>query len=92
MQGSFDGDMVLAEYNTLTVNVGVTLSSSYGLKVMKVDMTIWYNADKDLQEMNAKIEYLKVTVDYLKECLNNVTWRHQTIKNTIEWRKFMSGQ
>lgn len=63
-----------------------------GLKVMKVDMTIWYNADKDLQEMNAKIEYLKVTVDYLKECLNNVTWRHQTIKNTIEWRKFMSGQ
>ena len=63
-----------------------------GLKVMKADMSIWYNADKDLQEMNAKIEYLKVTVDYLKECLNNVTWRHQTIKNTIEWRKFMSGQ
>ena len=63
-----------------------------GLKVMKADMSIWYNADKDLQEMNAKIEYLKVTVDYVKECLNNVTWRHQTIKNTIEWRKFMSGQ
>ena len=63
-----------------------------GLKVMKADMSIWYNADIDLQEMNAKIEYLKVTVDYLKECLNNVTWRHQTIKNTIEWRKFMSGQ
>jgi hypothetical protein len=63
-----------------------------GLKVMKADMSIWYNADKDLQEMNAKIEYLKVTVAYLKECLNNVTWRHQTIKNTIEWRKFMSGQ
>ena len=63
-----------------------------GLKVMKADMQIWYNADKELQEMNARIEYLKVTVDYLKECLNNVTWRHQTIKNTIEWRKFMSGQ
>jgi hypothetical protein len=58
---------------------------------MKADMSIWYNADKDLQEMNAKIEYLKVTVDYLKECLQNVTWRHQTIKNTIEWRKFMAG-
>ena len=62
-----------------------------GLKVMKADMSIWYNADIDLQEMNAKIEYLKVTVDYLKECLQNVTWRHQTIKNTIEWRKFMAG-
>tara|TARA_Y100000758_G_scaffold290082_1_gene243350 strand:+ start:977 stop:1423 length:447 start_codon:yes stop_codon:yes gene_type:complete len=63
-----------------------------GLKPpLKADMHYWFNADKDLQEMNAKIEYLKVTVDYLKECLNNVTWRHQTIKNTIEWRKFMAG-
>ena len=48
--------------------------------------------DKDIQELNAKIEYLKVTIDYLKECMQNITWRHQTIKNTIDWRKFMAGQ
>jgi len=24
--------------------------------------------------------------------MDNITWRHQTIKNTIEWRKFMAGQ
>ena len=39
-----------------------------------------------------KIEYLKVTVDFLKECMQNITWRHQTIRNTIDWRKFMAGQ
>ena len=63
-----------------------------GLKIMKNDMNIFFNADKDLQDLNAKIEYLKVTVDFLKECMQNITWRHQTIKNTIDWRKFMAGQ
>ena len=63
-----------------------------GLKVMKNDLQIFYNSDKDIQELNAKIEYLKVTIDYLKECMQNITWRHQTIKNTIDWRKFMAGQ
>ena len=62
-----------------------------GLKVMKNDMNIFYNSDKDLQKLNVKIEYLKITIDFLKECMQNITWRHQTIKNTIEWRKFMSG-
>jgi hypothetical protein len=63
-----------------------------GLKVMKNDLQIFYNSDKDIQELNAKIEYLKVTIEYLKECMQNITWRHQTIKNTIDWRKFMAGQ
>ena len=62
------------------------------LKIMKNDMQIFFNADKDLQDLNAKIEYLKVTVDFLKECMQNITWRHQTIRNTIDWRKFMAGQ
>ena len=62
-----------------------------GLKIMKTDMNYFFNADKDLQDLNAKREYLKVTIDYLRECMQNITWRHQTIKNTIDWRKFMAG-
>ena len=62
-----------------------------GLKIMKNDLQLFYNSDTDIQELNAKIEYLKVTIDYLKECMTNITWRHQTIKNTIDWRKFMAG-
>ena len=63
-----------------------------GLKVMKNDMQIWYNADQDLQRMNGKVEYQKIIINFLKECMQNITWRHQTIKNTIDWRKFMAGQ
>ena len=62
-----------------------------GLKIMKNDLQLFYNSDTDIQELNAKIEYLKVTIDYLKECMTNITWRHQTIKTTIDWRKFMAG-
>ena len=62
-----------------------------GLKIMKNDMQIFFNADKDLQKLNAQTEYLKIQVDFLKRCMENITWRHQTIKNTIDWRKFMAG-
>ena len=62
-----------------------------GLKVMKNDMQIWYNADTDLQAISGKVAYQKIVIDFLKECMQNITWRHQTIKNTIDWRKFMAG-
>ena len=62
-----------------------------GLKIMKSDMQFFYNSDSDLREIKAKIEYLKITINFLKDCMQNITWRHQTIKNTIDWRKFMAG-
>ena len=63
-----------------------------GLKIMKNDFNYFFNADEDLVKLKAKIDYLEVTVDFIKRCMDNITWRHQTIKNTIEWRKFMAGQ
>ena len=62
-----------------------------GVNVMKADMHYFYNSDKDLMEMKAKQDYLKITIDFLKECMQNITWIHQTIRNTIDWRKFMAG-
>lgn len=63
----------------------------FDLKIMKADLHYVFNADADLQNLKAKQEYLKITIDFLKECLTNITWRHQTIRNTIDWRKFMAG-
>lgn len=62
-----------------------------GLTVLKGDMDYYYDSDPIIQEAQAKIEYLKEVVDTLREILDNVKWRHQTIKNMIEWRKFTSG-
>ena len=62
-----------------------------GLTVLKGDMDYYYDSDPVIQEAQAKIEYLKEVCDTTKEILENIKWRHQNIKNMIEWRKFTSG-
>tara|TARA_B100000524_G_scaffold310526_1_gene186827 strand:- start:21 stop:464 length:444 start_codon:yes stop_codon:yes gene_type:complete len=70
---------------------GWNLNPFDGLKIMKNDMHIFFNADEELQKMNAQVEYYKEVDAFLKRCMENITWRHQTIRNTIDWRKFMAG-
>lgn len=62
-----------------------------GLKVMKSDLNYWYESDKDIQESEAKVVYYKTMVDTLKEIIDTLRWRHQTIRNIIEVRKFEAG-
>jgi glycerophosphoryl diester phosphodiesterase len=56
-------------------------------------MNLYYgdNIPELRQEHQAKIHYLEEMCSTLKEILENVKWRHQNIKNMIEWRKFTSG-
>jgi len=60
-------------------------------KPLKGDMNYYYNSDKDIQEMQLKLEYQTVMVDTLKEILDTIRWRHQTIANIIKWRSFEAG-
>ena len=62
-----------------------------GLTVLKGDLDKWYDADPIIQEHQSKIALQREIVDTLKEIMENVKWRHQNIKNMIEWRKFTSG-
>jgi len=62
-----------------------------GLKIMKGDMDYYYDSDKEIQESELKLEYLKTLIDTLKEIVNNLNWRHQTIGNMIKWRQFEAG-
>ena len=62
-----------------------------GLKIMKGDMEHYVEADPELQESEARIEYLKSMIDTLKEIVENIKWRHQTIGNMIRWKQFEAG-
>ena len=62
-----------------------------GLKVLKQDMDYWYNSDPDIIALNDKVHYYKTCLDTLKDIIDNCKWRHQTIKNMIEWRRFEQG-
>ena len=62
-----------------------------GLKILKGEMDYYYDSDPEIQKSEEKIQYYKATIDSLTEIINNINWRHQTIKNMIEWKKFQSG-
>ena len=62
-----------------------------GLTILKSDYDKFFGADQDIQKLIEKTEYLKVMVEYLQDIVSQLTWRHQTIKNIIEWRRFMAG-
>lgn len=60
-------------------------------KPLKGDMNYYYNADADIQKHQKALEYQVVMVDTLKEILETIKWRHQTIGNIIKWRSFEAG-
>jgi hypothetical protein len=62
-----------------------------GLKIMKGDMNHYYDADDDIQKSEMKIRYQKECIDTLKEIVDMIKWRHQTIGNMIKNRIFEAG-
>ena len=62
-----------------------------GLKILKGDMNKFFDADPDIQKAQAQIDYTKELISVLEEIMSNVRWRHQNIKNMIEWKKFTAG-
>ena len=62
-----------------------------GLTVLKGDLDKWYDADEVIQEHQKRMAVQAEIVSVLKEIMENIKWRHQNIKNSIEWRKFTSG-
>lgn len=62
-----------------------------GLKILKGEMEYYYGSDPEIQKSEEKIEYYKTLISTLAEIVDSLKWRHQTVKNIIEWRKFQSG-
>ena len=62
-----------------------------GLKVLKGEMDHYYDSDPEIQKSEELIEYWKTTRDTLTDIIDNIKWRHQTIRNMIAWRQFESG-
>ena len=83
----YNGKLTKEEIDTL----GWSYDPLNGLKVLKGELDYYYDSDVDIQKQQAKIQYIQEMCDVLKEIMENIKWRHQNIKNMIEWRKFTSG-
>jgi hypothetical protein len=62
-----------------------------GLKILKGEMDYYYNSDPEIMKSEARITYIKELIDVLKEIVENIKWRHQTIGNMIRWKQFEAG-
>lgn len=62
-----------------------------GLKVLKGEMEYYYNSDTDIQQSEVKIQLQKQKIELIKDILDMIKWRHQTIRNIIEYEKFKAG-
>jgi hypothetical protein len=60
-------------------------------KPMKSELSNYIDSDKDIQKTQLKIEYSKIVVEALEEIISTLRWRHQTIRNILDFRKFQAG-
>lgn len=61
------------------------------VKPLKSDIEKYIKTDKDVLEAMTIIDYQKTLVETLEEILTTIRWRHSSIKNIIEAKKFMAG-
>jgi len=79
------------EYYTGKASPKVYEENPFELKVLKADIGIYMEADKDLQQLGQRMAYTKQIVEYLERILREINNRNWTIRNTIEWKKFLHG-
>jgi hypothetical protein len=62
-----------------------------GLKILKGEMDYYYDSDPEISKSEDRIFALKAQIDSLTDILNMIKWRHSTIKNMIDYRRFEAG-
>ena len=62
-----------------------------GFTLTKEQKVKFQNADPVLQDLEMQIERWKVIIDALDRIINNISWRHQTVRNILDIKKFESG-
>ena len=73
------------------VATGWDLDPFNGLRMLKGEMDYYYDSDPEIQKSEEKILYHKTLIESLSNIVDTLKWRHQTIKNMIDWRKFEAG-
>ena len=80
------------EYYTGKASPETYKEKPFDIKVLRTDVGIYIDADVDLQQLSQKVAYTKQITDYLERILREINNRNWTIRNTIEWKKFLHGE
>jgi len=63
----------------------------FALRVLKSDISVYLQADPDLNKLNLRIEMQKEKVDFLESIIKNLPARGYQINAAISWEKFKVG-
>jgi len=80
------------EYYTGKASPDTYREKPFDIKVLRADVGIYIDSDIDLQQLSQKVAYTKQIADYLERILREINNRNWTIRNTIEWKKFLHGE
>lgn len=61
------------------------------LKILRADLPLYLDADKDLQSIKTKIQFQQEKIDFLESVIKSLQNRGYQIKAAIEWTKFQMG-
>ena len=62
-----------------------------GIKPLKNELDQFLQGDSDLIKMNVKIEYVKILIEALESIIKQISSRDWSIRNAIEFKKFIAG-
>jgi len=79
------------EYYTGKAEPQIYRDNPFDHKILKTDLHIYMDADDDLRQSVALIQYYDMCVDTCERILKNISDRQWNIKNAIAWRKFENG-
>lgn len=63
----------------------------FSLKVLKSDLHIYLDSDKDICEAKLKMDIQKEKVDFIENIIKSLNTRGYQIKSAIDWEKFKVG-
>ena len=63
----------------------------FDLKVLRSDLDLYMQSDKDLSDLHLKVELQQEKVKFIESVIQQINNRGFQIKNVIDWEKFKSG-
>lgn len=63
----------------------------FALRILKSDVSIYMQADEELNELEQRVELQKAKVEFIESIIKNLPARGYQINSAIAWEKFKVG-
>ena len=83
--------MCIRDSYTGKADASVYQEQPFDLKVLKQDVPMYIESDKEIQIVVTRINYYDEMIFLLEKIIQQLNNRTFQIKNSIEWQKFMQG-